>query len=134
MRSDRTVAVLLVLPSLIAVGIFVYGFIGWTGYVSLSRWSGLIPDYHYVGGDNYQRLAENPRFQADIRNTIVFTALFLLSATVLGFLAAALLDQKIKWEAFFRGVFPTPRRTHATAAIERRTTPATAVFEWDSDL
>jgi galactokinase len=29
---------LLLLPSLIAIGIFVYGSIGWTGYVSLSRW------------------------------------------------------------------------------------------------
>jgi glucose/mannose transport system permease protein len=107
-RSDRTVAVLLILPSIIAVGIFVYGFIGWTGYVSLSRWRGLIPDYHFVGADNYDSLSRNPRFQADIRNTIVFTALFLLSATVIGFLAAALLDQKIKAEALFRGVFLFP--------------------------
>jgi ABC-type sugar transport system permease subunit len=38
-RSDRTVAVLLIAPSIVAVGIFDYGFIGWTGYVSLSRWS-----------------------------------------------------------------------------------------------
>jgi glucose/mannose transport system permease protein len=108
LRSDRAVAVLLVLPSIVAIGIFVYGFIGWTGYVSLSRWNGLLPDYHFVGTDNYERLADNPRFQADIRNTIVFTALFLLSATVIGFLAAALLDQKIKGEAFFRGIFLFP--------------------------
>ena len=108
LRSDRTVAVLLIAPSIVAIAIFVYGFIGWTGYVSLSRWSGLVPDYHFVGGDNYQRLSNDLRFQADIRNTIVFTALFLLSATVLGFLAAALLDQKIKGEAFFRGVFLFP--------------------------
>jgi glucose/mannose transport system permease protein len=107
-RSDRTVAVLLVAPSIVAVGIFVYGFIGWTGYVSLSRWSGLLPDYHFVGADNYERLKDRPRFQADIRNTIVFTGLFLLSASVLGFLAAAMLDQKIKAEAFFRGVFLFP--------------------------
>ena len=107
-RTDRTVAVLLVAPSIVAVGIFVYGFIGWTGYVSLSRWSGLLPDYHFVGADNYERLKDRPRFQADIRNTIVFTGLFLLSASVLGFLAAAMLDQKIKAEAFFRGVFLFP--------------------------
>jgi glucose/mannose transport system permease protein len=76
--------------------------------VSLSRWSGLLPDYHFVGADNYERLKDRPRFQADIRNTIVFTGLFLLSASVLGFLAAAMLDQKIKAEAFFRGVFLFP--------------------------
>jgi glucose/mannose transport system permease protein len=108
LRSDRTVAVLLITPSIVAVGIFVYGFIGWTGYVSLSRWSGLLPDYHFVGTENYERLSDNPRFQADIRNTIVFTALFLLSASVIGFLAAAMLDQKIKGEAIFRGIFLFP--------------------------
>jgi glucose/mannose transport system permease protein len=107
-RSDRVVAILLILPSIIAIGIFVYGFIGWTGYVPLSRWRTLLPDYHFVGTDNYERLSNDFRFQADIRNTIVFTALFLLSATVLGFLAAALLDQKIKGEAFFRGEFLFP--------------------------
>jgi glucose/mannose transport system permease protein len=107
-RSDRTVAVLLIAPSIVAVGIFVYGFIGWTGYVSLSRWSGFLPDYHFVGTDNYERLKDRPRFQADIRNTIVFTGLFLLSAAVLGFLAAAMLDQKIKAEALFRGIFLFP--------------------------
>jgi glucose/mannose transport system permease protein len=31
LRSDRVVAILLLLPSLIAIGIFVYGSIGWTG-------------------------------------------------------------------------------------------------------
>ena len=107
-RSDWTAAVLLIIPSVLAIGIFVYGFIGWTGYVSLSRWRGVTPDYHFVGIENYDRLAENLRFQADIRNTIVFTALFLLAAMVLGFLAAMLLDQKIKGEAFFRGVFLFP--------------------------
>jgi ABC-type sugar transport system permease subunit len=40
LRSDRTVAALFVVPSMVAIGIFVYGFIGWTGYVSLSRWRG----------------------------------------------------------------------------------------------
>jgi glucose/mannose transport system permease protein len=107
-RSDRAVAVLLIFPSIVAIGIFVYGFIGWTGYVSLSAWRGLLPDYHFVGADNYQSLSRNPRFQADIRNTIVFTALFLLGASLIGFLAAALLDQKIKAEALFRGIFLFP--------------------------
>jgi glucose/mannose transport system permease protein len=108
LRKDKTVAVLLILPSLVAIGIFVYAFIGWSGYVSLSRWRGVTPDYTFVGADNYEALSKNARFQADMRNTIVFTGLFLLSATVLGFLAAALLDQKIKGEAFFRGVFLFP--------------------------
>jgi ABC-type sugar transport system permease subunit len=74
MRSDRTVAVLLVLPSLIAVGIFVYGFIGWTGYVSLSRWSGLIPDYHYVGTSNYERFLYAAQSTVDSGDPVNFAS------------------------------------------------------------
>ncbi|MDQ4029529.1 MAG: sugar ABC transporter permease [Actinomycetota bacterium] len=108
LMADRTWAVLLLVPSMLAIGIFVYGFIGWTGYVSLSRWRGVVPDYTFVGDDNYVRLSRNLRFQADIRNTIVFTALFLFAATVLGLAAALLLDQKIKAEGLFRSVFLFP--------------------------
>jgi glucose/mannose transport system permease protein len=106
--SDRTTAVLLIAPSVLAIGIFVYGFIAWTGYVSLSRWRGVVPDYTFIGEDNYVGLSRNPRFQADIRNTIVFTAMFLLTAAVLGLLTAALLDQKVKAEGLFRTVFLFP--------------------------
>jgi glucose/mannose transport system permease protein len=107
-RSDRLTAILIIAPSVLAIGIFVYGFIAWTGYVSLTRWRGVVPDYTFVGDDNYVDLYHTPRFQADIRNTIVFTAFFLLFATVLGFFAALLLDQKVKAEGFFRGVFLFP--------------------------
>lgn len=107
-RSDWTGAILIIIPSLLAIGIFVYGFIGWTGYVSFSRWRTVLPDYTFIGADNYDRLSQTLRFQADMRNTIVFTAFFLTSAAVLGFLAAVLLDQKVKAEAFFRSVFLFP--------------------------
>lgn len=108
MTSDWAGAVLIILPSVLVVGIFVYGFIAWTGYVSFSRWRSVIPDYTFVGADNYDRLSTNTRFQADMRNTVVFTAFFLVSAALLGLLAALLLDQKVKAEAFFRSVFLFP--------------------------
>ncbi|MAY45850.1 MAG: ABC transporter permease, partial [Rhodobacteraceae bacterium] len=42
-------------PSFIAVLIFVYGFIGWTAWVSLTR-SKLLPKYDIVGFIQYDRL------------------------------------------------------------------------------
>ena len=42
-------SLLLVLPSLIALGIFVYGFIGWNVRVSFTSWRGLTPTYDFVG-------------------------------------------------------------------------------------
>jgi glucose/mannose transport system permease protein len=68
----------------------------------------VLPDYTFVGLRNYVGLFQTPRFQADIRNTVVFTAFFLLGAVLLGFFAALLLDQRVKGEAFFRSVFLFP--------------------------
>lgn len=107
-RLESGLPVLLIIPSAIAVLIFVYGFIGWTVYISLTRWNDVLPDYTFVGLRNYIALFQTPRFQADIRNTFVFTTFFLLGAIGLGFFAALLLDQRVKGEGFFRSVFLFP--------------------------
>jgi glucose/mannose transport system permease protein len=110
MRSKKEAwqSFLLVSPSLLAVAIFVYGFIAWTGRVSLSRWTGLLPDFTWVGLSNYVQLFGDPRFQIDIRNTVLFTAAFVSGALLLGLFEALLLDQGVKGEAFFRNLFLFP--------------------------
>lgn len=105
---ERITSILLILPSAIAMAIFVYGFIGFTGFVSLTKWNKLLPDFSLAGLRNYQTLFANPRFQIDMRNMIVFTALFLLSCLAIGFLLAVLLDQRIKGENIFRSIFLFP--------------------------
>jgi glucose/mannose transport system permease protein len=92
----------------VAVGVFVYGFIGWTAYVSLSGWNTFIPDLSFVGLRNYAELFQTFRFQADLRNTVVFTLSFLAACLLLGFLLAVLLDQRVRGEALFRNVFLFP--------------------------
>jgi glucose/mannose transport system permease protein len=105
---ERTTSILLILPSAIAIAIFVYGFIGFTGFVSLTKWNKLLPDFSLVGLRNYQTLFANPRFRIDMRNMAVFTVLFLLSCLAIGFLLAILLDQGIKGENIFRSIFLFP--------------------------
>jgi len=105
---ERVVSILLLSPAVIATGIFVYGFIGWTAYASLSKWDKLLPDFTLVGLRNYQRLFANQRFQIDLRNTVVFTVLFLIACLIIGFLLALLLDQHIRGEAIFRGIYLFP--------------------------
>ena len=85
---ERVVAILLVLPSVIAIAIFVYGFIGFTSFASLTKWNNLLPDFTLVGFSNYQSLFANQRFQIDLRNTVSFTILFLIVCLVTGFLLA----------------------------------------------
>jgi glucose/mannose transport system permease protein len=105
---ERIVSVLLIAPSAIAIAIFVYGFIGFTGFASLTKWNQLLPDFTLVGLSNYPRLFAHPRFQIDLRNTVVFTVLFLGSCLVIGFLLAFLLDQRIRGEGIFRSIYLFP--------------------------
>ncbi|MFW2340233.1 MAG: carbohydrate ABC transporter permease [Acidimicrobiia bacterium] len=97
-----------VLPSLVAVMLFVYGFIGWTARVSVSAWKGLEADYTYVGLDNFQGLAADPRFDIDIQNTAIFTVVFVLGCLAIGLGLAILLDKGIRAEGFFRSLFLFP--------------------------
>jgi glucose/mannose transport system permease protein len=94
---------------MVAVAIFVYGFIAWSIRVSLSRWTGLIPDFTFVGLRQYTDLIQgDPRFAIDVRNTTVFTVLFIAGCLIIGLGLAILLDQRLKGEALFRGIFLFP--------------------------
>ncbi len=107
--TDRILSVLIVTPSIVAIAIFVYGFIGWSVRVSLSAWTqGLIPIYTFDGLKRYAELFQDRRFGIDMRNTAIFTLLFLIACLVMGLLLAILLDQRLKGEGFFRSVFLFP--------------------------
>ncbi len=95
-------------PSVVLIGIFVYGFIGWSARVSLSEWQGLIPDYTWAGLSNFAELLNDRRFHIDIRNTVVFTTFFIFGSVGLGLLLAILLDRHVPGETFFRSVFLFP--------------------------
>jgi glucose/mannose transport system permease protein len=108
-HKERWQAFLLVSPSILAIAVFVYGFIGWTLRVSFTDWKGMIPSYNFVGLKNYIDLfSGNERFQIDIRNTFMFTLIFVIGTLVLGMIMALLLDQGLKGEGFFRSLFLFP--------------------------
>ncbi len=105
---DQLTPILLVTPSVVLIAIFVYGFIAYTGFVSLTKWVGLVPDYTLVGLRNYVRLFGLERFQADMWNTARFTALFLVGCLVLGLGAAVLLDQRLRGTTIFQNIYLFP--------------------------
>lgn len=105
---DRTIPILLIAPSVIGAMVFVYGFIGWTGFVSLTKWNKLLPDYALAGLSNYQKLFTHFRFQIDLWNLVVFTVSFLILSLLIGFMLAVLLDQNIKGESIFRTIYLFP--------------------------
>ncbi|AXI10504.1 sugar ABC transporter permease [Oceanobacillus zhaokaii] len=106
--KDQWTAIAFLFPSIILIIVFVYGFIGWTGYVSLSNYNSLIPDFSFAGLKNYLYLFQDFRFQADLRNTLFFTILFIGAVIVIGMGLAILIDQKLKGESIFRNIFLFP--------------------------
>lgn len=115
LNRDRITAMLMLLPSVVLVAIFVYGFIGWTGYTSLTDSNALqqlsgMPA-QFVGLQNYTELFAgvlSNRFRIDIVNTVFFTILFIAVCLSLGMGLAVLLDQKVKGESIFRTIFLFP--------------------------
>src|SRR5690625_2511077 len=106
--KDLWTAIAFLIPSILLILIFVYGFIGWTGYVSLSNYNSIMPDFSFAGLKNYIYLFNDFRFQADLRNTVFFTILFIGLVIILGLGLAILIDQKLKGESIFRNIFLFP--------------------------
>lgn len=108
----------MLLPSLILLAIFVYGFIGQTFWVSLTNWGkdplqalALNPVLEFIGFENYRQLFTAPseaRFRQDLVNTFFFTIFFLAGCLGLGLGLAVLLEQNVRGEGFFRTVFLFP--------------------------
>jgi glucose/mannose transport system permease protein len=118
LTPDRLTAILMLLPSIVAIALFVYGFIAWNGWASLTNWRGLgtmnqvgpirFPAADFSGLSNYERLFQTPRFLTDLRNNAIFTVVFLVGCVVVGLVLAIMLDRKVRGEGFFRNVFLLP--------------------------
>src|SRR5690348_6556521 len=106
--SDRLKAVLVITPSIIALAIFVYGFIGWTAYTSLTDAKLSTGPGEFIGLENYTDLFTGlryERFRTDMVNTVFFTVMFITTCLGVGLLLAVLLDQRVKGESIFRTIF-----------------------------
>jgi len=98
---------LVVSPSVFLVLIFVYGFIVYTGYLSLTD-SKMLPSYNLIGIANYQKLFALPHWTRSLTNLAIFASLYILVSTVIGLLLAILLDQKIRAEGALRPIYLYP--------------------------
>ncbi len=94
-------------PSFIAILIFVYGFIGWTAWVSFTR-SKLLPRYELKGTIQYEKLMASPRWDTAMDNLFIFGALFIVIAMVLGLMLAIFLDQQVRTEGVIRTIYLYP--------------------------
>ena len=98
---------LVVAPTFVGALVFIYGFIAWNGWLSLSS-SRMLPKYDWAGFIQYEKLFGNDRWWVAAENLFVFGGLFILICTVLGLLLAILLDQRIRAEGAIRTIFLYP--------------------------
>jgi glucose/mannose transport system permease protein len=91
---------------LTAVVVFMGGTI-WTIVYSFTN-SKLLPRLQFVGLDQYERLWTTNRWLVSIENLLIYGVLSLIFSLVIGFLLAAMLDQKIRFEDAFRTIFLYP--------------------------
>jgi len=101
--SAKIAALPMILTALV---IFLGGSI-WTIVHSFTK-SKLLPKLKFVGFDQYERLWGTSRWLTSIENLLVFGVCSLIFSLIIGFLLAAMLDQKIRFEDTFRTIFLYP--------------------------
>jgi glucose/mannose transport system permease protein len=107
--STKIGGLLFVLPSILAIAVFVYGMILWTLNISLSnRTSGYVQEVEYIGLKNYTDLVVDERFTHALSNLVKFTVTFMLATLLAGFVMSLLLEKGIKGEGFFRSFYLYP--------------------------
>ena len=101
--SAKIAAIPMILTALV---IFV-GCTIWTIVHSFTK-SKLLPNTRWVGFDQYERLFSQNRWLISIENIAIYGICTLIFSLVIGFVLAAMLDQKIRFEDTFRTIFLYP--------------------------
>ena len=89
-----------------SIGIFVIATL-WTVYHSFTN-SRMLPKSEFIGLAQYERLWSSDRWYMSIENLAIYGACSLIFSLFIGFILAALLDQKTRFENTFRTIFLYP--------------------------
>jgi len=95
------------IPMILTATVVFVGGTGWTILHSFTN-SRLLPRLNFVGLAQYERLWTTPRWLTSIENLMIYGSLSLIFSLIIGFILAALLDQKIRFEDTFRTIFLYP--------------------------
>lgn len=99
---------LLVSPTILLIGIFVYGLIGRNVSISLSNQHSFAPATEFVGFENFATLFTEDRFQHSMTNLALYTLVFMSGTMFFGLLWALLLERGARGEGFFRSIYLFP--------------------------
>jgi len=102
-KSAKIAAIPMIVTALF---VFVGGTV-WTVVYSFTK-SGLLPRLKWVGLDQYERLWATRKWLVAIENLAIYGLCMLVLVFVIGFILAALIDQKIRFENTIRTVILYP--------------------------
>lgn len=95
------------IPMVLTALVIFVGCSMWTIVYSFTS-SRMLPKAKFVGLDQYERLWSTNRWVTSIENLLIFGICMLIFSLIIGFLLAALLDQKIRFEDTFRSILLYP--------------------------
>ncbi len=100
---------LVLLPTVLLLGYFVYGLIAWTFNTSLTDKHSARPvPTNHVGFENYVNLFGEDRFINSLKNLGVLTVAVIVGTLIFGLIWALLLEKGVPGEGIFRSVFLFP--------------------------
>jgi multiple sugar transport system permease protein len=92
----------LVSPAVILIGIFGLLPVLMSLQLSFQHSDLLTPETPWVGLDNYRKLADDPVFTEAIKNTIIYTALFVPGTMVVGLFVASAMNRPLRFISVYR--------------------------------
>jgi multiple sugar transport system permease protein len=107
-RRDQVTGYLFIAPQLVGTILFVLIPLGLVFWYSLHEWNVLADTFDFVGGDNYQRLVDDPNLSKVLTNTAYFSVGLVVLNLSLALVLAVLLNQKLRGTTFFRVLFFSP--------------------------
>lgn len=113
-RREAATAWAFVSPSvLVIIGLSVVPVL-WSLLLSF-RASDLVTPSRWVGLDNYHALVQDPHFHEAVRNTLLYTLLYVPLSIVAGLALALALNRQIRFVGLYRTLFFVPFVVSATA-------------------
>ncbi len=104
---EEAIPKLVVAPTFLVMVVFIYLFIIWNLILSFTN-SKILPVYDFAGFKQYISLFNNTKWWVAMENLAIFSFFFIGICLVLGLFLAILIDQKIRFEGFFRTIYLYP--------------------------
>jgi len=107
MQYKKLTPWLFLIPTLLGLVFFRLGPMLAAGVASFTRWSVFSPP-KWIGLGNYTELFNSDIFILTLRNTVIFSLIFVPGVMILALFLAMLVNNKFKGMTFFRGLFYLP--------------------------